>query len=108
MIGFTGALKIFLALKPQDMRKSFNGRFAATEHELGEDPGRARFLFFQQAANRIKTLYFDKPLPTTSSPHDPRPLLQRRPPKANAFQTLWSLTRPEPAVPGAQSRIPLR
>jgi len=60
VIGFTGALKIYLALEPQDMRKSFNGLYAAAENELGEDPRRgALFVFCNKRRNRIKTLYFD-------------------------------------------------
>lgn len=60
MIGFTGALKIYLALEPQDMRKSFNGLYAAAEEQLGEDPRKgALFVFCNKRRNRIKTLYFD-------------------------------------------------
>ena len=60
MIGFTGALKIYLALEPQDMRKSFNGLYAAAEEQLGEDPrGGALFVFCNKRRNRIKILYFD-------------------------------------------------
>ena len=60
MIGFTGALKIYLALEPQDMRKSFNGLYAAAEEHLGEDPrDGALFVFCNKRRNRIKTLYFD-------------------------------------------------
>ena len=59
MIGFTGALKIYLALEPQDMRKSFNGLYAAAQEQLGEDPrGGALFVFCNKRRNRIKTLYF--------------------------------------------------
>lgn len=39
MIGFTGALKVYLALEPQDMRKSFNGLYAAAQEQLGEWSG---------------------------------------------------------------------
>jgi transposase len=60
MMCFTGALKIYLAIEPQDMRKSFNGLYAAAEHELGEDPRKgALFVFCNKRRNRIKTLYFD-------------------------------------------------
>jgi transposase len=54
---FTGALKIYLAIEPQDMRKSFNGLYAAAENELGEDPRKgALFVFCNKRRNRIKTL----------------------------------------------------
>lgn len=60
MISFTGALKIYLALEPQDMRKSFNGLYATAEEQLGEDPrAGALFVFCNKRRNRIKTLYFD-------------------------------------------------
>ena len=60
MIGFTGALKIYLALEPQDMRKSFNGLYAAAEERLGEDPKNgAVFAFCNKRRNRVKILYFD-------------------------------------------------
>ena len=60
MISFTGALKIYLALELQDMRKSFNGLYAAAENELGSDPREgALFVFCNKRRNRIKTLYFD-------------------------------------------------
>jgi len=60
MIGFTGSLKVYLALEPQDMRKSFNGLYAAAEEQLGENPrDGALFVFCNKRRNRIKMLYFD-------------------------------------------------
>jgi transposase len=60
MISFTGALKIYLALKPCDMRKSFNGLYGLAESQLGEDPkSGALFVFCNKRCNRIKALYFD-------------------------------------------------
>jgi transposase len=60
MIGFTGALKVYLAVEPQDMRKSFNGLYAAAQDHLGEHPrSGALFVFCNKRRNRIKTLYFD-------------------------------------------------
>ena len=38
MMGFTGPLKVYLAIDAQDMRKSFNGLYAAAGNELGEVP----------------------------------------------------------------------
>ena len=34
MLSFTGALKVYVALEPQDMRKSFNGLAAVVEQYL--------------------------------------------------------------------------
>lgn len=54
MMGFTGALKIYLAMEPQDMRKSFNGLYAAAENELGEDPRKgALFVFCNKRQQRL-------------------------------------------------------
>ncbi len=55
------ALKIFVALQPCDMRKSFNGLFdIASNHledqRLGCD---TLFVFVNKRRNRIKLLYFD-------------------------------------------------
>lgn len=54
-------LKIFVALEPCDMRKSFNGLFALASghleyHRLECD---TVFVFTNKRRNRIKLLYFD-------------------------------------------------
>ena len=55
------ALKIFVALEPCDMRKSFNGLFvlasAHLEHQRLECD--TVFVFTNKRYNRIKLLYFD-------------------------------------------------
>lgn len=62
MIGLgKAALKIFVALEPCDMRKSFNGLFdAAVGHlndgKLGTD---MLFVFSNKRKDRIKLIYFD-------------------------------------------------
>jgi transposase len=56
----SAALKVFLALEPCDMRKSFNGlhELASRHHE--SSPGRdSLFVFTNKNRNRIKLLYFD-------------------------------------------------
>jgi transposase len=61
MINLTNAsLKIYLALQPTDMRKSFNGLAEiATEH-LGQELVKgAIFAFTNKRRNRLKLLYFD-------------------------------------------------
>jgi len=40
MLSFSGSLKMFVAVDPCDMRKGFNGLFAAVTEWLGEDPKR--------------------------------------------------------------------
>jgi hypothetical protein len=59
MIGLgKAALKIYVALQPCDMRKSFNGLYALAEETLKEDPkSGALFTFTNQRRNRIKLLY---------------------------------------------------
>jgi transposase len=38
VLSFTGSLRIFVALEACDMRKGFNGLYAAVSERLGEDP----------------------------------------------------------------------
>lgn len=55
-----GALKVFLALEPCDMRKSFNGLHTLATEQLRLTPARdALFAFTNKRRNRIKLLYFD-------------------------------------------------
>jgi transposase len=60
MLGFTGALRVYIAVQPADMRKSFNGLFALTQNLLKEDPcSGALFLFSNRSHTRVKILYWD-------------------------------------------------
>jgi len=60
MLSFTGSLKIYLAVEPCDMRKSFNGLYALAEDKLRLDPRNgALFIFTNKRRNRIKILFFD-------------------------------------------------
>ena len=60
MLSFSGSLKVFVAVEPCDMRKGFNGLFAAVTERLGEDPkSGALFVFGNRRHNRVKLLYFD-------------------------------------------------
>jgi len=60
MLSFQSGLKIYLALEPYDMRKSFNGLWAAAQEKLGHDPKHGGlFVFGNRRRNRIKILYFD-------------------------------------------------
>ena len=53
-------LKVFLALDPCDMRKSFNALQQLAEDQLGAIPARdALFVFTNKRRNRLKLLYFD-------------------------------------------------
>ncbi len=60
MLSFPVGFKIFLALDPVDMRKQFNGLWAAATEQLREDPRQgAVFVFANRARDRIKLLYWD-------------------------------------------------
>lgn len=60
MISFSGSLKIYLAVEPCDMRKSFNGLYVLAEDKLKADPrSGAIFVFTNKRRNRIKLLYWD-------------------------------------------------
>ena len=60
MLSFPGSLKIYVAIEPCDMRKSFNGLYAVAEDILKVDPkGGALFVFCNKRRNRLKILYFD-------------------------------------------------
>ena len=60
MLSFTGSLKVFLAVAPCDLRKSFNGLHALVTETLGEDPrSGALFVFTNRRHTRLKILLFD-------------------------------------------------
>lgn len=60
MLSFSGNLRVYLAVEPCDMRKSFNGLYALAEETLKEDPkSGALFAFTNLRRNRLKLLYHD-------------------------------------------------
>jgi len=60
MLNFPACVRIFVALKPCDMRKSFNGLYALAQEQLEEDPREgALFLFSNKPRTLLKILYFD-------------------------------------------------
>ena len=60
MLSFTGGLKIFVAVAPCDLRKSFNGLQALVSERLGEDLRQgALFVFTNRRHTRLKILYWD-------------------------------------------------
>jgi len=60
MLSFSGGLKIFVALEPCDMRKSFNGLHTVVHGKLRADPlSGALFLFSNKKRNIMKILYWD-------------------------------------------------
>ncbi len=60
MLNFTGAVKVFVAVEPCDMRKSFNGLYALVSERLKEDPRQgALFVFSNRRHTRLKILFWD-------------------------------------------------
>ncbi len=60
MLSFSGGLKVFVALEPCDMRKSFNGLHSAVCEKLQSNPlSGALFLFSNKRRNLMKILYWD-------------------------------------------------
>ena len=60
MFSFPNKTKVYLAVKPVDMRKSFNGLWSEASEQLKEDPfSGALFVFSNKRRDRIKVLYWD-------------------------------------------------
>lgn len=60
MLAFPAGIRIYLAIQPVDMRKQFNGLWAAAQEQLGEDPkSGAVFGFINKERTRLKLLYWD-------------------------------------------------
>lgn len=60
MLAFPVAIRIFVAVCPVDMRKSFNGLWAAVTEQLKEDPkDGAVYCFINRERTRLKLLYWD-------------------------------------------------
>ena len=61
MISFSGSLKVYVALDPIDMRKGFEGLYAAVSEKLQADvKSGAIFAFTNKTRTRLKVLYWDK------------------------------------------------
>ena len=60
MLTFNGNLKVYVALQPCDMRKSFHGLAAVARDTLKAAPlSGGAFLFTNRRRNLIKILYWD-------------------------------------------------
>ena len=60
MLAFPAAIRIYVAVQPVDMRKSFNGLWSAVSEQLREDPkSGALFAFINKERTRLKLLYWD-------------------------------------------------
>lgn len=61
MIGFPAGIRVYLAVEPHDMRKSFNGPSAIARELVsrGLEDG-AMFAFANKRKKRLKILYYDR------------------------------------------------
>jgi len=61
MLSLPPSVRIFVALEPLDMRKSFDGLANAARHVLCGDPLSGHlFFFFNRARTMMKGLYWDR------------------------------------------------
>ena len=61
MLSFAGSLKVFVAVDPCDLRKSFDGLHALVTERLQESPQTgALFVFTNRRHNRLKILFWDR------------------------------------------------
>ena len=60
MLSFSPATRIFVALEPVDMRRSFNGLYALVQNHLEGDPTSGHvYVFTNRKRNRLKILVWD-------------------------------------------------
>ena len=60
MFSLSPATRVFVALSPVDMRKSFNGLYADVQVMLSQDPLSGHiFLFTNKLRNRVKLIFWD-------------------------------------------------
>ena len=60
MLAFPHSIRIYAALAPVDMRRQYDGLWAAAQQQLGEDPKQgAVFCFTNRDRTRLKLLYWD-------------------------------------------------
>jgi transposase len=61
MLSFAGSLKVFVALDPCDLRKSFDGLHALVTGQLQESvTSGALFVFTNRRRTRLKILFWDR------------------------------------------------
>lgn len=60
MLNASPATRVFVAVAPVDLRRSFNGLCGCVEEQLRQDPLSGHlFVFTNRLRNRVKVLYWD-------------------------------------------------
>ena len=59
MLSIAGSSRIFLYMKPTDMRKSFRGLSALVYRHLGRPEDGAYYVFVNRVRTHVKVLYWD-------------------------------------------------
>ena len=60
MLSLSPATRVFVALRPVDGRKSFNGLYTLVKETLQQEPTSGfLFVFVNKAGNRLKVLFWD-------------------------------------------------
>lgn len=61
MLTLPPSTRVYVAMKPTDMRRGFDGLFALVRDFLGEDPMSGHlFVFRNRAGDRLKVLWWDR------------------------------------------------
>ena len=61
MLSLPSSTRVFVATKPTDMRRGFDGLFALVRDFLGEDPLSGHlFVFRNRVGDRLKILWWDR------------------------------------------------
>lgn len=60
MLSFPASVRVFLAVDPVDMRKSFNGLYGVVREQLKRDPQEGGlYVFSNRRRDRLKILFWD-------------------------------------------------
>lgn len=60
MLSFPSSVRVFLAVDPVDMRKSFNGLYGVVREQLKRDPREGGlYVFSNRRRDRLKILFWD-------------------------------------------------
>ena len=61
MLTLRPSIRIYVCLRPADMRKSMDGLSAMVQSEMGEDPLSGHlYIFRNRRGDRVKLLYWDR------------------------------------------------